>query len=234
MTRRTNARIAGATFLAYIALGISQMVLGRSTSSADISKQLVLIAGHVMEARVNVLLSIVIGFVALSLGVALYALTRDEDRDIALIALVCRIGEGMLGIFPLTGLAMLWLATSTTGSPSLDPAAGTTLATFLVALAGWKVTMCATLFAAGSLLFCYLLLRGRIIPVGLAWVGVFASLILVIALPLQLAGILAGPVTQMMWLPMLFFEVPVGVWLILKGGNDRPRPSIQPSFAPGA
>lgn len=78
-------------------------------------------------------------------------------------------------------------------------------------------------FAVGSLLFCLLLLRGRVIPVGLAWLGVIASALLVLVLPLQLAGLLGGSmswgasITWLVWLPMLVFEVPLALWLMVKG-----------------
>jgi hypothetical protein len=77
--------------------------------------------------------------------------------------------------------------------------------------------MSAIFFAMGSTLFSYLLLRGRTIPVPLAWIGVVASLLLVVGLPLQLAGVLSGPVTSYVWIPMLAFEVPLGSWLLIKG-----------------
>ena len=54
-------------------------------------------------------------------------------------------------------------------------------------------------------------------PVALAWLGVLASLLLVVLLPLQIAGVLRGSITQLMYLPMLAFEVPLGVWLLVKG-----------------
>jgi hypothetical protein len=55
------------------------------------------------------------------------------------------------------------------------------------------------------------------IPVWLARLGVAASALLVIGLPLQLAGLLGNPITSVMWLPMLAFEVPLALWFILKG-----------------
>jgi hypothetical protein len=61
------------------------------------------------------------------------------------------------------------------------------------------------------------------VPVPLAWLGVIASILLVVILPLQLAGILRGPITEAVWLPMLAFEVPLGLWLIVKGVAMPPR-----------
>ena len=65
----------------------------------------------------------------------------------------------------------------------------------------------ATLFAIGSTFFCWLLLRGSMMPRALAWTGVVASVILVVGLPLQLGGLLEAPLTMLMWMPMLAFEL---------------------------
>lgn len=78
-------------------------------------------------------------------------------------------------------------------------------------------------FVVGNLAFCWLLLRGRLIPAALAWLGVIASALLLVILPLQRAGLLGGimqwssSVTWLMWLPMLVFELAFAVWLIVKG-----------------
>jgi hypothetical protein len=54
------------------------------------------------------------------------------------------------------------------------------------------VAVTATFFAVGSTLFSWLLLRGRMIPVPLAWLGVLASVLLVVLLPLEAAGFVWG------------------------------------------
>src|SRR5438477_4800273 len=144
MTRTTNSRIAGFTYLFYIAVAFPSMVLfDRATSGEGMAAKLASMAQHATAVRVAVVLSLLGCFSALVLAVT------------------------ALGAFVLQG------------SP-------------LVA---------ATFFAVGSTLFSWLLLRGRMIPVALAWLGVVASILLVVALPLQLAGLLHGAVTQLMWLP---------------------------------
>jgi hypothetical protein len=218
MTRTTNARIAGFTLLFYIAVGITQMVLGNATSADGTAARLALIAQHASQVRVNIMLSLLTCVTALVLAMALYAITRDEDRDLAVLALSFRVGEGILGaIAPMATLGLLWLGTAGAGPDAPDAAAADALGTFLLKVRGWNTTIAATLFAVGSTLFSWLLLRGRMIPVPLAWLGVVASVLLAVGLPLQLAGFLAGPVTQLMWLPMAAFEIPLGLWLLIKG-----------------
>jgi len=215
MTRTTNARIAGSTFLFYIAVGISSAVLfGRATSGEGVAAKLAGIAQHASNVRITVVLDLLCCFSALVLAVTLYAITREEDPDLAMLALTCRVGEGVIGaVGILSTLGLLWLATAA-GANAPDTAAAHALGAFL--LRG-NVALTATFFAVGSTLFSYLLLRGRMIPIPLAWLGVVASVLLVVGLPLQLAGFLRGPVTSIMWLPMLAFEVPLALWLLIKG-----------------
>ena len=164
MTIRSNARVAGVTYLLYIVAGISSMALsGRP---------------HVTEV-----LTLVTSLCALTLGVTLYSITRTVDPDIALLAMACRFVEAI-------------------------PGPGDRGAIF---------------FAVGSTLFCWLLLRGRMIPAALAWLGVISSALLVIILPLQRAGLFAGAVswssslTWLVWLPCLVFEIAFALWLLTKG-----------------
>lgn len=88
----------------------------------------------------------------------------------------------------------------------------------------------AIYFAVGSLFFSWLLLRGRLIPAALALLGVIASTLLVVILPLQLAGLFGGSLswtsslTWLLWLPMLVYEVALSVWLIVKGTAE---PALQ-------
>jgi hypothetical protein len=215
MTRTTNARIAGLTFLLYIAAGITSMVLYRqATGGAVIADRLARIAEHETEVGILVLLGFVQAFCAIVLGVTLWAVTRDQDTDLAMLGLTCRVGEGVIDGLSIPGiLAVFSLATATATDPPATAAAHT-LATYLLRT---DVAVPATFFAVGSTFFSWLLLRGQMIPIPLAWLGVFASVLLVVCLPLTLTGFLHGQIVTLMWLPMLAFEVPLGLWLLTKG-----------------
>jgi len=166
-SHRTYARVAGFTFLFYIVAGIASLALGSESQAVDV-------------------LSLLLNFSALVLGVTLYAITREQGPALALLALTCRVLEAVHG-------------------------------------------EAAIFFAVGSTIFSWLLLRGRMIPVALAWLGVLASVLLVVILPLQLAGLFGGSmswsasITWLVWLPMLVFEVALALWLIIKGVNIEQR-----------
>jgi hypothetical protein len=221
MTRNTNARLAGFTFLIYIATGVASMVLsGQTTSGAEgTAAKLASIAQHASLVRVDIVLTLLCAAYALVLAVTLYALTRDQDRDLAVMALCCRVGEGVViaAVSSLVTLALLSVATAGTAAAGANAAAGNALGALLLKMGDWTGLIAATCFAVGSMLYSYLFLRARSIPVPLAWLGVLASILLVVALPLQLAGFIKGPVTSFMWMPMLVFEVTLAFWLLIKG-----------------
>jgi hypothetical protein len=215
MTRKTNARLAGFTFLFYIAVAFPSMVLfSRASSGEGIAAKFASIAQHATDMRVAVVLSLLGCFSALVLAVTLYAITREVDADLAMLALTCRVAEAVIsGISIPEMLGLLWLATAT-GVNAPDPGSAHALGAYL--LKG-DMAVAAAFFAVGSTLFSYLFLRGRMIPVALAWLGVLASALLVVALPLQIAGVLRGSITELMYLPMLAFEILLGLWLLIKG-----------------
>jgi len=123
----------------------------------------------------------------------------------------------MAAVAAVQTLGLLSVATASTTAAAPEAAAAQALGALLLNEGGWHGSITATLFAVGSLLYSWLFLRARTIPVSLAWLGVFASVLLAAAIPLQLAGFLSGPVTYAVWLPMLVFEVTLAVWLLLKG-----------------
>jgi hypothetical protein len=217
MTVRTNARVAGFTFLLYIAVALTAMMLsGRAEAGEGTAAKLANIAQHAPDMRTSILLDFASCFCALVLAVTLWAITREVDPDLAMLGLACRMGEGLVGVASMPrSVGRLWLATAGAGAPGR--AGADALGAVLFDLPSWSMELCATLFGVGSLLFAWLFLRGRMIPVALAWVGVLASILIVVVVPLQLVGSIHGPLAQLVWVPMLFFEVPLGFWLIFKG-----------------
>jgi uncharacterized protein DUF4386 len=218
MTRSANARIAGFTFLFYIAVALpTMMLMNRATNAEGAAAQLAQVAERVTDVRVAILLTLFSCFSAIVLAVTLYAITRETDHELAMVVFACRISEGVVGAIGIPNMqGLLWLATGSAGVP--DQAAANVISAYIL-MPAQSTMIGAPFFALGSLVFSYLLLRGRIVPVPLAWLGVLASALLVVCLPLQFAGFLRGPITSLMYVPMLAFEVPLGLWLLIKGDS---------------
>jgi len=214
MTHRTKARLAGFTLLLYIITAITSMILSRQVLDGAETNATILVnmARHVSLVRVDIILTLLQAAYALILAVSLYVLTRHVDRDIAMIALCCRVTEGIIIVIStFKSLALLSVATDGADAP-----ASNTIAGLLLKTENWIMLSSGTCFALGSTIYCYLFLRARSIPVLLAWLGVLASVLLLVVVPLQLAGFINASLT-FVWIPMLLFEVVLAVWLLVKG-----------------
>ena len=217
-SRQFYARLAGFTILFYMAAGATVVFLmNRATDAEGTAATLSRIAGHASDVRVAILLELLESFSALVLAVTLYGITRDENHELAMLALVCRVCEGLLGALGIRNtLGLLWLAKAGAGADAPVPSTADALGAFLL-MPIQSAMIGATFFAVGSMIFSYLLLRGRIVPAPLAWLGVLASVLLVVGLPLQLTGFFKGPITGYLWLPMIAYHIPLGLWLLIKG-----------------
>jgi len=104
------------------------------------------------------------------LAATLFQLVKTVDPTIALLAMLFRLGEGLLGFFPLLDkLELVRLATT--------PSAGATQAMSNPALVDEILHRPTNgfsefCFVVGGFLFAYLFLRGRLIPRLLGWIGV--------------------------------------------------------------
>jgi hypothetical protein len=224
MTLRTNARLAGFMFLFYIAIAITEMVLsGQITSGNGTAAKLANIAQHAPQMRLVIVLVMLTIFAALILVVALYGLTRDVDPDLAVLALMCRVTEGVTNIVPtIANLGLLSLAIAAETTTGSEAATANALGALLLRVGGWSTTVSATAFAVGSTIYSSLFLRARSIPVWLSWLGVVGSLLMVVILPLEGMALVKGAVVWIAWMPLFVFEVTLGLWLLIKGVSVQP------------
>ena len=224
MSRRAAARLAGLAFLLYIAVGILTLVLSsRAMAGHGVEAKLASVAQHMLDLRIAVLFVLFTSFCALVLGVTLWGLTREQDPVLAMLALACRVCEGLAGALGVQRtMGLLWLA----GPDAPDAATARTLGTWL--LEGQVSGVAAIFFSVGSVLFAWLLLRGRMIPAPLAWLGVVASAAAVVVLPLEFVDLFPGRWIWYVWLPLAAYEIPLALWLLFKGAA-APVPNGAPA-----
>jgi len=117
-------------------------------------------------------------------------------------------------------LALLSTALQASAATGSEAIVLNTLASALLKLQGWTVIVSAPVFGVGSALYYYILARSSSVPPPLAYFGVFSSVLLVIAIPLEPFQIIRGAMAFYIWLPSLLFESIFAPWLIIKGAPE--------------
>lgn len=216
MTLRSEAKIAGFAYLSYIVFAMTGSILfAKATAGNDVSQTLSTLSRMIWTARITVVLDLLQTVCALVLAVTLYKLVKAVNPTLALLAMFFRVGEGLLGSLPLLSkLELMRLAmTHSVGSANAS----------VYLLLGDEILhrpdngFSEFCFVVGGFLFACLFLRGRLIPRWLAWIGVITIGVQLVFVPLHIATIVPGSVVNLLWLPILLYEIPLGIWLMAKG-----------------
>jgi Domain of unknown function (DUF4386) len=216
------ARLAGFMFLFLIATVISSSILLSGVEGNNaISDTFRNISESTLRVRLSVLMLIVSSISTFILAAMLYAVTKHQDKNLAILALSCRAAEAAL--YAIGIISVLTLLSLSEGTSSSGNELTSTHAIGNVVSNAWSMStnIGATFFAVGSALYSYLFFKARSIPVLLSLVGLVASITLIVGVPLQTA---AGHNTvdgasAAIWIPMFIFEISTGFWLLIKGAE---------------
>jgi hypothetical protein len=221
--QRTAARVAGFLFLILMAAAFFAEIYvpGRVIVEGDAAATARNIMDSEQLVRISIALDILIFACDIVLAVAFYVLLRRVSPGLAMLAMLWRAAEGT--IMAMNKLNLL-LVPFILGGPDELRALSTDqreamASTYIGAhVAGFNIGL--IFLGLGSIVISYLLLKSNYIPKALAGWGVFANVVLatftlaVIAFP----GAEDTPViADGRFVPVFFFEVITGVWLLVKG-----------------
>jgi len=215
------ARVAGCIYLGAMALGMfSQLfVLGRIIVPGDAAAT----AHNVVTSEALFRLGIVVDVVTFAsdvvIGWAFYQLLKGVDEALALLGALFRVTDAaILAVTTFSALITLRLLSGAEYLQPLDVRELQVLARLFVSARGLGFDVGFVFLGCGSALFAYLLLVARYVPRPLAAWGVFASLTLALGSLAQiLSAGFAARAGMLHMLPMFFYEVPLGLWLLLRG-----------------
>lgn len=150
---------------------------------------------------------------------ALYVVLSPVNRNLALLGAMWRVAESaILAVAVLNDLIALRLLGGAAHLKTFQPEQTQALARVFVGAQGDGYLVGLFFLGLGSVVFSYVWLKSRYIPGALAILGIFASALLaVVPLLILVLPPLARTVTPWYFVPMFFYEVGIGLWLLVKG-----------------
>ena len=217
---RFYARLAGVIYLSAMGLSIvSQMfILGRLVQDDPRATANNILASEGLF-RLGIAIDLCIAVSDVVIAWAFYELLRAVDRSLALVGALLRVVDGsILAITTLIALLTLRLLSGVSYLLSFDQAQLQSLARLSVSARGLGSYVAFVFLGLGSAIFAYLLLKSAFVPKLLAGWGVFASLLLAIgSLLVIVSPTFAASASMIYMVPMFFYEVPLGLWFLIKG-----------------
>jgi hypothetical protein len=215
------ARVAGLMYLVVILLGIFSVsyidtnIVVPGNDAATVNN----ILENELRFRISVLSEIVMYVLVVLLSLALYVVLKSVNNTLALLALLWRLGEAIIGgsVAVLSGLVPLLFLKHEVAfeTEQLQSLAGLFLG---VRNAGLDVVL--IFIGVGGTLFCYLFYKSKYIPRMLSVWGMFTYLsMLILAMTSILFPSLSETIKMAFYAPGGLFEIIIGLWLLVKGIN---------------
>ena len=217
------ARVAGLTYIIVILLGIfsvsfieSNLIVPDNTAATYNN-----ISGNETLFRISLICETLMYLLVILLSLSLYVVLKTVDKNLALLALLWRVAEAIIGagIVVISGLIPLSLLKSETLFSTEQ--AHSLLKLFLdIRISGLDIVL--MFVGVGGTIFCYLFYKSNYVPRFLAGWGIFTYLSMLL---LSIIGLLSADLPEtyklIFYVPGGLFELIFGFWLLFKGVNIK-------------
>ena len=213
------ARIAGLVYIITMLLGIFGVMYVESNlvipgnNAATVNN----ITANEMLFRVGVASEILMYALVILLSWALYVTLKSVNKNLALLALLWRLGEAIIGgaATVLSGLIPLLLLNS---GAAFEPEKLHALVGLFLDVRATGLDVVLIFIGLGGTIFCYLFFKSKYVPRILAVWGIITYLsMLIISFISLLSPGLPPSVKMIFYAPGGLFELIFGFWLLIKG-----------------
>jgi len=210
-TTRRLALIAGILYLVTFATSIPALALKSPFLDGATTDPVAL--------RWAVVLELVLAIACVGTAAALLPIVRRGDEALAVGFVASRTIEAAIIVMGVLAL----LAIATLGDAAASPA--------LVALHDWAFLLGPGILPAiNAMLLAPALLRARLVPSAIPIVGLVGAPLLLASAGATLFGAVdqVSSVAALLAAPIALWEASLGVWLVVRGVRDDPRPVAAP------
>ncbi len=215
-------RLLGAVFLIVVFTNLSSGILLMSAvGSGSISDMLVQISNNLTLMRLGILMDMVTCVGIVVLAALLYMVLNKQHKIIALVALGLWLGEAIfVAISKLGAFALILLSLDFVKAGAPADSFYQTLGEILYkGVYGQAGTTLMWFYCAGGILWYFLFYRSRYIPRVISLFGILVVSVAFVGLVFQVMGYSAP--TILVSIPILPFEITIGLWLMLRGIKDQ-------------
>ncbi len=184
----------------------------------NISETMIKISDNPITMQMSIVVELITAIGIVLLAVLLYTTLKKQNKIIALWAFGLWIGEAIiLAVREISAFSLLKVSQEfvKAGAPDSSNFQAFGSLFYESAQIGYAVLM--VFYCLGGMLFYYLFLKSKYVPIVLALFGIIAASLGFIG---TLIGFFDYNVPMYVFLPILPFELAIGVWLMVKGIRD--------------
>ena len=196
---------------------------------ADSADALNAIAASGLQFRASIVIDLISHVSIIALAAALFLSFASYNKTLAMLGILWRVVEGIiLALNEMVKSVLLIVAQDFVSATGTEAVALETMGRTLLIIEQWSYGIGMTFFALGSLMFAILFVTQKAVPLTIGRLGVIASLLAVaetwigLAIPDYLFGASSNPLLLLLFLPIMLYEVILGIWLVRGGLKSNP------------
>ncbi len=220
---KLNAQVAGLMWLLAIVVGIVGAIFLGEYQQAETN--VAFFSQNETGILIGSLLFFSMALITANIAIFLYPVLKKYNESIALSAVGFRLIEtALFSVGALLFIAVLIASNAyvAAGSPA-DTTYQILVHTFL-SMNEMTGVLATFAFNAGAFMYCYIFFRTTLVP---KWLGVFGLIVTLMGFASSFLGLFGiTDISLFLELPTMFFEIAIGVWLIVKGFNQEVLTSL--------
>ena len=217
------ARVAGLAYLLIIVTSSLFMFFGpfklivEGNDAATFSN----LMSNKLLFRIGTAYDLIMYVSVIILSLALYVVLKTVNKNLALLALLWRFAEAIVGCLAVfSSLVVSQLLNGENYSAVFEPEQLQALVGLFLDVQSATISLVVVFVSLGTIVFCYLFFKSKYIPRILAAFGIFSFLLVLIkAFVVILFPNIPSMIQIVFHLPGILFEVIIGLWLLVKGVN---------------
>lgn len=220
---KLNAQVAGLMWLLAIVAGILGVVfLG---DYQQVETNVAFFSQNETGVLIGSLLSLSMALFTANIAIFLYPVLKKYNESTALSAIGFRLIEtALFSVGSLLFISVLIVSNAYVAAGSPADTTYQFLAHTFLSMNEMSGVLAAFAFNAGAFMYCYIFFRTRLIP---KWLGVFGIIVTLLGFVSAFLGFFGFyDISVFLDFPTLFFEIAIGVWLIVKGFNQEVLASL--------
>lgn len=218
------ARIAGLMYLIIILTSMLAMIIGpfRLIVEGDLVATFNNIKANELLFRMGAAYDLIMFASVVILSLALYVTLKPVNKNLAMLALLWRLVEAILGcLMVLCSLIVLILLNSQDYSSILETEQLQAMVGLFLDVSSAVLSIVFVFLSLGSIIFYYLFFKSKYIPKILSAFGIISFSVMLIGTFVNI--LLPNDLMMIQSTPAILFEVIIGLWLLIKGVNVEQR-----------
>jgi hypothetical protein len=216
---KSTPRLLGFMFVfVAVASALSGLMFSSLIESDNISNSMINISDDPTKMMMSIVGELITAIGIVLLALLLYTTLKKQNKIIALWAFGLWIGEAIiLAVSRISAFRLLYTSQEYVKAGAPDSSYFQTLGSLFYESAQFGYAVLMVFYCLGGILFYYLFFKSKYVPKVLALFGIIVASLGFFGILFALFGY---DVPMYVFLPILPFELAIGIWLMVKGIRD--------------